>query len=191
MLKSAIRYIYKDMRNDLSSKEIQNLSDKIKFKLFTNFNFNHIHTIHTYLPKLNTSEINTWNIVDNIWKFFPNISVIVPKIENNILVNYHIDENTIYKRNKYNILEPNSSKKYTDTHFDMILLPLLAYDKQGHRVGYGGGYYDKMLYHYSANYIVGLSFFTPIYEIKDINKYDVPLDCCITPSKIYQFSRLK
>ena len=186
MFKSDIRKIFKDMRNELTIKDINYLSQKIRFNLFTNFNFNHIKSVHVFLPILYKGEVNTWYIIE-AFNSYANTSIIAPKIVNNTLTNYYINKDTKYNVNYYGILEPIDAIEYTEKHFDMILLPLLAFDNNGHRVGYGKGYYDRLLYNYSANYIIGLSFFDPVYEIKDINKYDMKLDYCITPTKVHKF----
>ena len=70
----------------------------------------------------------------------------------------------------------------------MVIVPLLAYDKEGHRVGYGKGYYDKFLEKCNPHTMtVGLSFFDPVKEITDIEPFDVPLNYCITPKKLWVF----
>ena len=75
MFKSDIRTIYKDMRNELTVKKINHLSQKIRFNLFTNFNFNHIKSVHVFLPILYKGEVNTWYIVQAL-KSYPHISTI-------------------------------------------------------------------------------------------------------------------
>ena len=69
-----------------------------------------------------------------------------------------------------------------------ILVPLLAFDLNGNRVGYGGGYYDRFLKDCNNSIKVGLSLEDPISPIKDINEYDIKLDYCITKDTIYTFS---
>lgn len=67
-------------------------------------------------------------------------------------------------------------------------MPLLAYDKQGNRVGYGKGFYDKFLSQCKPNVVkIGLSFFEPEDLIEDIFENDVKLDVCITTLEIYNF----
>ena len=69
------------------------------------------------------------------------------------------------------------------------MIPLLAFDKKGFRVGFGKGYYDKFLARCKPNVIkAGLSFFDPVDEINDISGFDIPLNFCITPKEIFSFS---
>ncbi|HTG57240.1 MAG TPA: 5-formyltetrahydrofolate cyclo-ligase, partial [Niabella sp.] len=71
---------------------------------------------------------------------------------------------------------------------DLVILPLLCFDKLGYRVGYGKGFYDKFLEQVSDEVIkVGLSYYEPIDKIQDLNEFDVPLDYCITPERMYEF----
>ena len=70
----------------------------------------------------------------------------------------------------------------------MVFIPLLCFDNFGNRVGYGGGYYDKLLSKCKKNTVkIGLSFFQPVKKINDINSNDVKMDYCICPNKVYEF----
>jgi 5-formyltetrahydrofolate cyclo-ligase len=65
---------------------------------------------------------------------------------------------------------------------------LLAFDTRGYRVGYGKGYYDRFLTECRPDVIkVGLSFFEPEKQIDDINRFDIPLNYCVTPQQVFQF----
>ena len=101
MFKSDIRTIFKDMRNELTIKDINYLSEKIRLNLFTNFNFNQVSSIHTFLPILPKGEVNTWCIIEQLNTFFKKISIIVPKMVNNTLKNYYINKDTKYNVNYY------------------------------------------------------------------------------------------
>lgn len=70
----------------------------------------------------------------------------------------------------------------------MVLIPLLAFDKNGYRVGYGKGFYDRFLAECRPDVVkVGLSVFEPIDEITDLNEFDIKMDFCITPNRVWQF----
>mgnify|MGYP001550895887 CR=1 FL=1 len=88
-------------------------------------------------------------------------------------------------KNAYHILEPATAELHTG-EVDMVLVPLLAFDVRGYRAGYGKGFYDRFLQGLDTLKI-GLSFFGPLEQIDDIDVYDVRLDACITPEKIYRF----
>jgi 5-formyltetrahydrofolate cyclo-ligase len=69
----------------------------------------------------------------------------------------------------------------------MVLIPLLAFDKAGHRVGYGKGFYDRFLADCRPDVQkVGLSLELPIESITDPNPFDVPLDAVVMPDGIWR-----
>jgi 5-formyltetrahydrofolate cyclo-ligase len=73
-------------------------------------------------------------------------------------------------------------------NIDVIVVPLLCFDKAGHRVGFGKGYYDRFLNRCSKKVkTIGLSYFEPVEKITDVEFTDVALDVVITPKKVYRF----
>jgi 5-formyltetrahydrofolate cyclo-ligase len=71
---------------------------------------------------------------------------------------------------------------------DVVFVPLLAYDKQGNRVGYGKGFYDKFLSLCKPEVVkIGLSFFEPEDLIDDVFENDVKLDYCVTSERVICF----
>jgi 5-formyltetrahydrofolate cyclo-ligase len=86
------------------------------------------------------------------------------------------------------IPEPVQGELIPDEQIDLVFVPLLAFDKKGNRVGYGKGFYDRFLAQCRPNtQKMGLSFFCPIDEISDVDPWDVKLDSCICPDKIWTF----
>lgn len=90
--------------------------------------------------------------------------------------------------NKYNIAEPAGGELADPQLMDAVFVPLLAFDVKGYRVGYGKGFYDRFLSRCDPDVIkIGFSFFEAVDRIEDINQYDVPLNFCITPGRVYEF----
>ncbi len=147
-----------------------------------------IFTIHIYIPIEAKNEIDTWPIIRSCWE--KDLNTLVPAIDltSRSITSRVLTPETKLQKNIWGISEPLGAD-FADTNvIDLVVLPLLAYDKKGYRVGYGKGFYDKFL----ASFInpplkVGLSYFEPVSEILDIHPHDIPLDICITPETIYKF----
>jgi 5-formyltetrahydrofolate cyclo-ligase len=108
------------------------------------------------------------------------------------MTHYLLTDETIIKKNAYNIPEPvddpEASGEVPDSKIDVVFVPLLAFDKCGHRVGYGKGFYDRFLSKCKTDVVtIGLSFFEAKDEILDVNPNDFALNYCVTPLKVYQF----
>ena len=97
-----------------------------------------------------------------------------------------MEKNDILLVNKFGILEPIKSKAKVP---DIILVPVLAYDKNKYRLGYGKGFYDRYLNKYLKRFknilTIGVAFSFQKYHKLPINQNDVKLDFIITEKGIY------
>ena len=95
-------------------------------------------------------------------------------------------QNEVLFVNEFGILEPAKSKAQIP---DLILIPLLAYDKYKYRLGYGKGFYDRYLNKYLKQYkdilTVGVAFSFQKYHKIPINHNDVKVDFILTEKGIY------
>jgi 5-formyltetrahydrofolate cyclo-ligase len=104
------------------------------------------------------------------------------------MLHYLLTDNTKIKKNEYNIPEPVNGLPVPSEMLDVVFVPLLAYDKQGNRIGYGKGFYDKFLSECKPTTVkIGLSFFEPENLIEDVFETDVKLDFCVSPQKVIIF----
>lgn len=87
---------------------------------------------------------------------------------------------------KYNILEPNNDIYYSLENMDLAIIPAVAIDKGGNRIGRGKGYYDRLLTSSKVTKI-GIVYNFQIVDNIEWNKYDVPLDYAITENGILKF----
>jgi 5-formyltetrahydrofolate cyclo-ligase len=118
----------------------------------------------------------------------PEVVFIYPSVKENNLHAIIVNERTAFAPNEYGIDEPVNGTEGIPQEIDMVFVPLLAFDNRGYRVGYGKGYYDRFLRTCSPDVLkIGFSFFEAEPEIGDVNEYDIPLDICITPGKVYTF----
>lgn len=89
---------------------------------------------------------------------------------------------------EWGIPEPVAGVVLNPTDLDIVLIPLLAFDLAGNRVGYGKGFYDRYLLQCRPDCLkIGISLFDPIALIEDVESYDIPLDIAICPAQLYDF----
>jgi 5-formyltetrahydrofolate cyclo-ligase len=154
---------------------------------FKTLDFSKIKSVHLFLPILAKKEPNTFLMIDWLQANHRHIEILVPKadFENNTMQHYTYAGKSDLRTNHYQIPEPQQAM-LSQTTPDMVIIPLLAFDLNGYRVGYGKGFYDRFLQNIDAQKI-GLSFFNAITAIKDVHLNDVRLDQCITPTGIITF----
>ncbi len=187
MLKKDLREQYRAKRASLSANETSDLSLEISNQLLQlpvwNFNYYHI-----FLSIVEKKEIDTNYILSILQGKDKNI-ILSKMIGNQDLLHFLLTDNTLIKKNKWNVPEPVDGIEINAKKIDVVFIPLLAFDKKGNRVGYGKGYYDKFLSSCKEDIIkIGLSFFEATADtITDILPTDIALNYCITPKEIYSF----
>ena len=101
---------------------------------------------------------------------------------------------TTQRRNRYGILEPTDLTPVSARDLQLILIPLVGFDAQGHRLGSGAGYYDRALAfrrlrrHWPGPKLVGIAYECQRIEALAVRPTDVPLDAIITERGIAFFS---
>ena len=111
---------------------------------------------------------------------------VFPKCERNGIMNFYISDYSELSEQAYGIKEPTDlSKLFTDSQNSVCIIPCLAASKDGNRIGYGGGYYDRFLTNYSGKKIVALySDFILECGSFETNDFDIPADIIITEEDI-------
>lgn len=186
MLKAEIRkQALKDrlLLNDSTYQEF----NKALLNQFKMLDFSKIKTLHIFLPISEKKEPDTFLLMGWITKNHPEIKIIVPKADfaTALITNHEYLGAEDLEKNLYNILEPQKGKIH-EGEIDMVIIPMLSFDKRGYRVGYGKGFYDRFLEGINAQKI-GLSLYPAIEQIDDVNEHDIKLDFCITPTEIIKF----
>lgn len=191
MSKQELRKEFLQKRKAFAETEVDVFSKQIHDWFFRNIPVHAYATIHTFLPIKRNNEIDTYLIINTLRKNFATDIVIPRSHEDGTMSHYLLTKDTVFEENKWGISEPSQvgSLQYSVFNIDLVLIPLLCFDKKGFRVGYGKGYYDRFLAECRPNVLkIGLSIFEPIDEISDVTAFDVQMDYCITPNKIWSFS---
>ena len=188
MNKKELRIKYKALRSQLSENDVEEMSLAIANKVLTIPIWGKTY-FHIFLPIIEQKEVNTEFILHLLSGKDKEIVVSKSDFETRKMTHFLLTDNTKIKKKEYNIPEPVDGLEVPTTKIDVVFVPLLAFDKTGHRVGYGKGFYDKFLTECKPETIkIGLSFFESEELIEDIFVNDVKLDYCVTPNAIYRFN---
>ena len=175
MNKSLIRKKILKIRKNNFDKNLKIASNK--FISFLKINLPNLKNIGGYYPY--NYEIDDLEILDLLEKKKFNISLPIIK-KNNQMNFFKWSNNDPLKVNKFGIPEPVSSKIF---YPDILLVPLVGYDDNLYRLGYGGGFYDRYIEKIEIKkkaFKVGFAF--SFQELKEVpvNNYDKKLDLIIT-----------
>lgn len=198
MTKAELRQQFLSQRRALTTDEVARRSESIADQLFQSIPlFAQLSTlrtrvIHIFLPILRQKEVDTWLIIHRLWRDFPAVRVAtsISDTDTNQLTHYLLTSETRLIENRWGIPEPQPAEdlRIDSDQIDTVLVPLLAFDRQGHRVGYGKGYYDRFLADCRSDCLtIGLSLFEPVDLIADVEPTDVALSCCISPNRVRLF----
>lgn len=188
-MKNKLRNKYQELRTGISSEEIETKSIKIANNLLKLPIWDH-NFYHLFLTISEKKEIDTEPILHILQGKDKNIVLSKADFSTGKLINYLLTDSTVIKKNKWNIPEPVDGIEIPASKIEVVFVPLLAFDKLGHRVGYGKGFYDIFLAGCKKDVIkIGLSLFEAEEKIPEILTSDVPLDYCVTPHKTYQFKK--
>ena len=190
MKKAELRKIYLTKQKNLSPTERIEKSRAVAERFFQFFDLSGVNYLHCFVPIEKFNEIETSFIFSKIWREYPHIETVAPRVnfQNGEIENLKFSAETKLVLNNWQISEPAHDETVETEKIDLVLVPLLCCDQKGGRVGYGKGFYDKFLIRCRSKCLkVGLSYFEPIELISDTNEFDVKLDCCITPENIYKF----
>ena len=189
MEKKEIRLIYKLKRAELTELHIKSLSESIAKNVKDNLNLDQ-KICSIFLPIKKMNEVDTFVLMEMLDTYNSIFTVSKSDSETGELTHYIYEGKEQLKVNKWGIPEPFYGREIKPNELDIVFVPLLAFDKDGHRVGYGKGFYDRFLGQCKNDcQFIGLSFFDEPIDITDIAEHDIQLNKCITPHHIYTFEK--
>jgi len=184
--KSTLRNTALYYRKLLSIGEYKERNDVLLTKLEGFLDQEDLKCIHLFLPISRNKEPDVFLILEKLWGKGIVTITSTTNFKAIEMSHYYLDTSTKLNPNHLGIPEPVNGRPAALDNLDAILVPLVLADKAGARIGYGGGFYDKMLTETKAIKI-GLSLANPVDRINQIDSWDIPLDYLITPFNIYNY----
>ncbi len=186
MRKKELRLTFAELRNNLSSEILDQHSLAIANRCLQ-LPIWDVQVFHLFLSIPEKNEVDTTFLMTVLQG--KDKDIVVPKVVGRgALQHYLLTDATTIRTSKWGIPEPVSGIQVAPGQIDVVFLPLLAFDREGYRVGYGGGFYDRFLSSCREDVVkVGLSLFEAVEKIVDRNALDIPMDYCVTPENTYSF----
>ncbi len=129
-------------------------------------------TVHTYLPM--GHEVDIFPFIGAMLE--NGVTVVAPKsLKGRKLENLVLRSLTELEAGIYGTSHPASGQVYTGG-YDLFIVPGLAFDRQGNRIGYGAGYYDAFLGSHPSGYKLGIGYPFQLLEVIPSEPHDVKLD---------------
>ena len=175
MDKKALRREIGEKKRALSAEQIAQASHRLSESLFATESYQKAQSIYGYLSY--NQEVRTEEILRRA--FMDGKRVAVPKVFGDEMKFLWIESLSMIAPGYYNIPEPIADGPVADDELALILMPGLAFDPQGHRLGYGGGFYDRYLAEHHDHKLVALCYDFQLFDYLETEAHDIPVDLVI------------
>jgi 5-formyltetrahydrofolate cyclo-ligase len=192
MTKSNLRKTRLERRSSLSIQEQSNLSSQLADRFFNAVDLSAITNLHIFIRIRKFNEVDTSMIYYRIWRDFPHVRTFAPRSDHETgkIEDVLFDSETEFVENRWGIREPAAGERIAPNELDAAVVPMLAFDREGHRIGYGKGFYDRHLAACRPGCLkVGVGYFEPVAGLIEPDEHDVALDMCVTPDAVFRFDR--
>lgn len=187
--KEGLREEIKKSREKLSREGVEGKSKLIKEKLFSLPEFQFARTVAFYVALKKSNEVETEEMIKESLKLGKRVLVPVTDLVEDKIVFSEIKNFDDLVPGPFDILEPMPEvrKIFSTEAIMLIVIPGVAFDLHGHRIGYGLGFYDKFLSKLTKHVTkVGLAFELQIVENLPKEDHDIRLDKIITEDRIIE-----
>lgn len=187
--KKMIRERILSIRNSLDPEEAKRRGKLIFQNLKTLPAFNSARTIHTYVSS-KKNEVDTIEIIGYLLSTGKKVIVPIVDKEKKNLRHSELKSLDKLKKSTFGIFEPEEVIDVDINEIDLVLVPAVAVDRMGNRIGFGGGYYDKFLSQVNCPKIA-LVYSFQVVEAIEPSPDDIPIDFIVTETEIINCRRLE
>ncbi len=184
--KAELRNLFRTKRHNLSPAERSEASASIRTRLLGLPEVRRARSVLLYVPTKN--EVDTWPLLELFWT--TGVSVLLPRCRDNQpgFMDIHAvrDPNELGS-GQFGLIEPvlGLARLVTEPAPDIVLVPALAFDQRGFRLGFGGGYYDRFLPRLTQPHLrIGLAYDFQLAKHLPAEPWDIPVQRIITQDTI-------
>ena len=172
MDKKELRRSIREQKRAMTEEEIVSRSIKLG-KLFAQCEaYRNAKTVYGYLPY--NQEVRTVAMLEQAMRDGKRVAV--PKCYGDEMRFIYMDDLSKVEKGYANIPEPIADGPIADDPTALVLMPGLAFDPEGHRIGYGGGFYDKFLWAEPDHPTLALCYDFQLLPHLETEEHDIPVD---------------
>ena len=175
MDKKELRRSIREQKRAMTEEQIVTASEKLGQLFAATEAYRNAKTIYGYLP--DNQEVRTVPMLQRA--IDDGKKVAVPKVFGDEMKFIYLDDLTAVEKGYAGIPEPVADGPVADDKEALVLMPGLAFDPQGHRIGYGGGFYDKFLAAEPTHPTVALCYAFQMLPRLETEEFDIPVDCVL------------
>lgn len=175
MNKQQLRQAIRQRKRAMTQEEIEDRSRSLCEKFLNSDNYRRCTCLYGYLPY--NQEVRTWPILQQA--LADGKQVAVPKVYGDEMKFIYLTDLTQVAAGYAGIPEPIADGPVAEQQDALVLMPGLAFDPQGHRIGYGGGFYDKFLSREPGHPTVALCYEFQMVDHLETEQFDIPVDTVI------------
>jgi 5-formyltetrahydrofolate cyclo-ligase len=180
--KESLRKKMKSLRQELSRKEVHDRSDKIMENLLSLPEYFRADIVHSYISSKN-NEVDTHELIRILLRQKKKVVVPVAGTEPTALTHSVLLSLSELVGGKYGILVPRMLRPAPLHELQAVIVPALAVDRNGNRLGFGAGYYDRFLSTVRVPTII-LAYDFQVIEKVPVESTDIPVSFVITENEI-------
>ncbi len=186
LTKNEIRVLNKKKRSEMSKSEAEVKSQAAEKMFLESEIYKIADAIMVYKPLGN--ETDTSNIIKQIFKDGKKACFPVTNPQSGEIIPYYADENTPFEKGSFSVYEPQTTCVADPKEIDVVIVPGIAFDRNGTRVGFGKGCYDRFLNKTNA-VKVGFCYGFQISDGICADKHDVAMDYIVSESGIIKIEK--
>ena len=175
MDKTALRKQIREKKRAMTPAQIENASHDLGLQFAASPLYKEAKTIYGYLPY--NQEVRTIPMLEQALREGKRVAV--PKVYGDEMKFIYLDDLTKVEKGYSGIPEPILDEPVADDATALVLMPGLAFDPQGHRIGYGGGFYDKFLASEPDHPTLALCYDFQMLPHLETEEFDMPVDCVL------------
>lgn len=175
MDKKALRSEIREKKRAMSEEQIDAASKRLGELFLASEHYRKAKTIYGYLPY--NQEVRTVPMLEQALRDGKRVAV--PKVYGDEMKFIYLDDLAAVEKGYAGIPEPVADGPVAEDPTALVLMPGLVFDRQGHRIGYGGGFYDRFLAAEPEHPTLALCYDFQMMDHLETEGFDVPVDCVL------------